>query len=58
MKREDSLAWLGLGGWTGRLSGDDIGPTLGVGGQRELLNSETPRGLKEAVVSGQRTASW
>ncbi len=58
MKRVDPLVWSGLGGETGRLSGNGIGPTLGVGGQRELLNSETPRGSKEEVVSGQRTASW
>jgi len=58
MKRVDPPAWLGLGGEIGRLSGNDIGPTLGVGGQRELLNSETLQGSKEEVVSGQRTASW
>jgi len=58
MKREDSLARSGLGGQTGRSSGSDIGLTLGVGGQRELLNSETLQGSKGAAASGQRMASW
>ena len=40
MKKEDSLAWLGLSGHAGRSSGSGQGSTLGVGEQRELLNSE------------------
>ena len=56
--KEDSLVHLGFGGQTGRPSGGGIVPTLGMGGQRELLNSEMLCRSKEAAVSGQRMASW
>jgi len=58
MKRKDSLAWSGLGGHVGRSSGSGQGPTLGMGGQRELLNLEILWGLKGVVALGQRIASW
>ena len=58
MKSEDSLGWSGLGGHAGRPSGNDIVLTLGVGGQRELLNSEMLRESKGALTLGQRMVSW
>ena len=58
MKVVNGSTRTGVGGEEGVISGNGQGPTLGVGGQRELLNSEILWGWKGAVTSGQRTASW